>query len=561
MDDQADEWLGAVAARLGLSVGPRTAVVLQDRSGAIVGATERAEATLGLSRDQLLGRTSADPRWVAVDRDGQVLGAAEHPAMRALRTGHPVERFVLGVHRPSEDAAGEHVWLTVTSHPVSGQPGVLAGSVITVFDPVAGNEQLELRSRDSERKYRLLAENSSDMVAWQGIDSTFLWVAPAAQAVLGYSPDELIGTRGLDLVHPDDLPRVRALQLLASSSESSLSGSATKRLRHADGSWRWIETTARVVEENGTKTGMITSRRDVTARVEAERERDEAVEIFRLAMEHAPAGMALISAEGHMQAVNQALCRILGRLANELIGHPIEEFAAHSALDPARASGSPEDGPERQFLRADGALIWCQSSLTVLPTSRARSHALIQLLDVTAQQIERARLAQAAHTDALTGLPNRSALSERLRIVGAVQPDSVPRDLGILFVDLDGFKAVNDTWGHDVGDELLRSVAHRLTAVVRRDDLVTRLGGDEFVILCEDTAAVNLDGLAARIQSTLGTPFAIAGNPITVSASVGVTWGSPSQAHDLLNQADKAMYAVKRARKGHEEPRPVIGSA
>lgn len=546
-----DDWLTTVAAAAGLSVGATAGVVAQDAAGVIIAATATAESVLGLTRDQLLGRMSADPRWVAVDARGDILTPAGHPAMRVIRGEGSVVDFLMGVHRPSTDAVREYIWLTVTSVPAPPGAGLPAGSVVTVFRPLDQDQSRQLRLLESERKYRLLAENSSDMVTWMAPDSTILWVSPAARAVMGYEPDQLIGTRALDLVHPDDLAQAESVRIALTSQGRPVPASVVMRQRHADGSWRWIESTGRAIRENGVVTGLVTSRRDVTARVLVERQRDDAVATFQLAMEHAPVGMALLDTEDRMDRVNQALCRMTGRTAEELLGRRWDEISegddrGRGDLD-SRDRSSTDRAPrhdERRLVRPDGITVRGLCSVVRLPSGYPRAYALLQVQDVTAQHLERERLAAAARTDVLTGLPNRAALNDWLTGIERRHHG----EIGMLFVDLDGFKRVNDTWGHEVGDQLLQLVGARLKSAVRVSDLVARLGGDEFVVLCENIdTTTDIDHLAQRVRVAIAQPVVIDGHRLAVTASVGTTSGGSSDARSLLARADHAMYMIKRA--------------
>lgn len=543
MGQELDNWCMAAAEAAGLPVDPSAGVVVQNASGVIVAANDAAEILLGLTRDQLLGRTSADPRWVAVDARGDILAPTAHPAMRVVRGEGPVVDFLMGVHRPTTDAVGEHIWLTVTSVPAPSAAGMPAGSALTVFRPVGDEQASQLRLLDSERKYRLLAENASDMVTWMAPDSTILWVSPAARSVMGYEPDQLIGMRALDLVHPDDLARAESIRVALTTQGLPAPTSVVMRQRHADGSWRWIESTGRVITQNGVVTGMCTSRRDVTARVLAERERDDAVEIFRLAMEHAPVGMALLRADDTVERVNQALCQLTGRPADELLGRRWDDVVEPGAV--AGQEPGPRQNGERRLRRPDHTEVWALCSVVRLPSGNPRAHALLQVQDVTAQRLERERLAAAARTDVLTGLPNRAAVQEWL---GAIEGRPHEGEIGVLFVDLDGFKKVNDSCGHEVGDSLLQQVGRRLGSAVRLGDVVARFGGDEFVVLCESIdSAADLEKLADRVRAAIAEPVTIDGHALVVSASVGTRSGAPADARSLLAQADRAMYSVKHA--------------
>jgi diguanylate cyclase (GGDEF)-like protein len=158
---------------------------------------------------------------------------------------------------------------------------------------------------------------------------------------------------------------------------------------------------------------------------------------------------------------------------------------------------------------------------------------------------------QALH-DALTGLPNRASLLGRLEraVGGATRTDG---RIGVLFVDLDGFKAVNDSLGHQAGDEVLRSVASRLREAVRPGDIVARLSGDEFAIMCEGVTAVrDLEAIADRVVRLVGAPVVIAGHPVRIGASVGIALsdGALTDADRILRAADNAMYGAKRRGRG-----------
>jgi diguanylate cyclase (GGDEF)-like protein/PAS domain S-box-containing protein len=167
--------------------------------------------------------------------------------------------------------------------------------------------------------------------------------------------------------------------------------------------------------------------------------------------------------------------------------------------------------------------------------------------DVTDRRLLEEQLTHQAYHDALTGLPNRALLAEHLELAGASG-----RDVAVLLIDLDGFKAVNDTMGHPAGDELLRQVAGRLTGCLRADDTAARLGGDEFAAIVDTRSDVDLKAIADRILVAIREPFAIGGRTVIVGASIGVAT-SRIDASDLLRDADIAMYNAKAAGKNRVE--------
>ncbi len=553
------ELIEAMALAAGFTdLAPETGIAVQNRFGEIVAACAQAELILGLSPDQMRGRTSHDPRWAAVDELGQPMSGEQHPAMRALRTHSPVRNATMGVHRPGTEAPGKHVWLDVDAVPLTRDGEEEPYAVIVAFRPITGERLEHLELRDSERMYRMIAERTSDMVAWQLVaDSTFLWVSPASRTVLGYAPHELVGRSSVDLVHDEDrvaLERWRAT-IIAGARVPRL----TLRMRHADGTFRWVERTVHALPvEDDAPAQMITVQRDVSDRVRAEQARDAAVHVFEVAMAHATVGMAVRSVDGRLIRVNPALCAILGRTPEELIGRHLREFtagpdrAADRGLHAVESGETDHHEAERQFRRPDGSTVWCIRSVIGLPVEDGGARLLlVQLQDITARKDAAALLEKAALTDALTGLPNRVVLEDRLNRALASACRSGTR-VGVLFIDLDHFKEINDTLGHDVGDAVLREVGIRLADSVRHSDTVARLGGDEFVVIHENLCEVTeLDMVAHRVREALARPFAIDGCLLRIAASVGTSFGDSTSARELLRHADDAMYRMKRSRLNH----------
>jgi diguanylate cyclase (GGDEF)-like protein/PAS domain S-box-containing protein len=289
----------------------------------------------------------------------------------------------------------------------------------------------------------------------------------------------------------------------------------------------------------------------------------ESEEHFRSAFDQA-AGMALVTLDGHWQQVNQSLCRILGYSEPELLAtnfqeitHPEDLGQDLTYLYQLIEGKVPTSSTEKRYTHKSGAEVWVlQSASLVRDTEGKPQHFIFQVQDITERKQAEERIHHAAFHDALTGLPNRILLTDRLSL--AVERAKRNRDyqFAVLFIDLDRFKIVNDSLGHQFGDQLLIEVSQRLQRCVRAVDTVARLGGDEFAILLDgiegaDTAAPT----AERIQGQLTSPFNLSGQEVFISASIGIAFSTTGydRPEDILRDSDTAMYRAKANGKARHE--------
>jgi diguanylate cyclase (GGDEF)-like protein len=191
---------------------------------------------------------------------------------------------------------------------------------------------------------------------------------------------------------------------------------------------------------------------------------------------------------------------------------------------------------------------WFTSRIT--PISGPIGGAVVSHVNISRRKMSEQELAHRASHDPLTGLANRLLFTDRLTEALRARPGrSDTADVGLLYIDLDDFKPVNDTYGHDAGDEVLLTATHRLRSAVRRQDTVARLGGDEFAVCAPRITPGRLARLAERIGAALGEPNQIHGQEVRVGASIGTYLAGPNDSSpEALRLADQAMYAIKRAR-------------
>ena len=285
-------------------------------------------------------------------------------------------------------------------------------------------------------------------------------------------------------------------------------------------------------------------------------------DVFEVFFDQAQIGLALADLSTRYVRVNAAYAALLSRAPEDLIGLTFAEvMRADERLDPAArtelvlADEQQSLQTEAAYVGPDGRSVWVLHGVTVVPDD----HGAPAWFAVSAQDITERRTAERdllaltvtltdlAVRDALTGLANRTLLEERLR-ASLARDARTGASTGVLFLDLDGFKAVNDEHGHAVGDAVLCAVAARLSATVRPSDTVGRLGGDEFVVLVEGAAHASLAALVDRLRRALRQPISIDGLHLDVGVSIGVAVADRGEgaAGQLFAEADRQMYKVKR---------------
>lgn len=287
-------------------------------------------------------------------------------------------------------------------------------------------------------------------------------------------------------------------------------------------------------------------------------------ELFQVAFDFAAIGMALVLPSGRCQRVNRSLCEILGYPDEELLAtdfqdfvHPEERIAARSKWEQLLSGKIPGYQIETRCIHKDGHEVWVLWSVSQAIVEHSETaHLIFQIQNIADRKAAEERLLHDAMHDALTGLPNRALMMDHLKLAIARNKRKSEVRFAVLYLDLDRFKVVNDSFGHMIGDQLLVGIARRLEACVRPADTVARVGGDEFTILLEDINDVGeAVSVAERIQQELKLPFNLSGRDVFTTVSVGIAPGSNSynQPDEILRDADTAMYRSKSLGKARHE--------
>ncbi|WP_462380031.1 sensor domain-containing diguanylate cyclase [Pseudomonas sp. Marseille-QA0892] len=453
----------------------------------------------------------------------------------------------------------------------------------------------------SEARFRAIFEHASVGIGLFGKDGVWLSVNDALCELVGYSRDELRQMSVHQLTHPDDVrPDLQADLEAADVTPYKIE----KRYLHKNGTPIWVtKSVSRKNAANGELEYYIAVVTDIQANKEAQaalstlhqelemrvqartRQLSEANRALQDVIERQQrTEQALRDREAELASIienandayisldEQGLVRAWNRVAEETFGWSARE-AIGKALDqliiPAEMGGAHRSGMAR-FLATGQAKVLDQrlelpavrkdgTSLVVEVRIRAlkigeRTQFSAFLHDISDRKAAEALREQEARHDALTGLPNRRALSELLPLALA-RADRNQSPLGVVFIDLDGFKTVNDSFGHEAGDELLRVIATRLCEGSRACDMVSRLAGDEFTVVLEGlhNGLADARTVASKLLARIAEPVELAWGTANVHASMGIavyTPGSATNATELIREADSWMYKAKRAGKG-----------
>ncbi len=450
-----------------------------------------------------------------------------------------------------------------------------------------------------------------DVLVLTDAELCITFVSPSIEVVLGYPPATLLGRPILDLLHPEELP-IAAAHAATRFAERQ-GRTLTHRTIHADGRVRYFESMIEVLEEEGVYTGVVFNARDVTERVEEQARLEREVAFSRSLVDLTNELLAArLDARFHQHALERAIALVPDAQGGSMllrdgdddrygyvaaVGFDLEALRALRLTDQQLGRSDPprverirvaqqtaQLGPEPlAMLRGAGRLDAIRTTLCVpivvagaprgylnldnfedaeafgedahaiAPAISAQVAVALQRLTLESDlQRERERYERLAAHDSLTGLPNRRLFQDRLEQALA-QAQRGGRALAVAYVDLDGFKAVNDARGHDAGDAALRLIGRRLAAAVRDQDTAARLGGDEFGVLLLDVGGVDeAESVAAKLRAAVRAPLDLDGGEAHLDASIGVAL-FPEHGRDadaLMRAADGAMYAVKSKGRG-----------
>ncbi|NWO05143.1 MAG: PhnD/SsuA/transferrin family substrate-binding protein [Alteromonadaceae bacterium] len=447
------------------------------------------------------------------------------------------------------DQAPRITWVDVLHQYRAWITAVAVLLVLLVFTSVWLGRKRRQLAREERRQRELVASWPQPMLMLRGTE--LVDCNRAAIKLLRYTAEASLLGKSLAAFSPDTQPddeiSAKKLDMLLRRTQLGDAVNTEWVFVRSDGSDVWVDMTLAPVYEQGFEVPFILcSWYDITRRKEAEDRMRLAVQVFDNARE----AIFITDSHGVVIDTNEAYQQITGRERSESVGSlppmPVDEGSA--ILVAARKHGV-WSGEFRSRSRDGQRLILNLTLSSVFDDKKQLSHFVGVFSDITRLKESEKKLRTMAHYDALTGLPNRVLFAERLH-QSMAQASRHGYQLGVIYIDLDEFKPVNDAFGHDAGDELLIEMGRRMREVLREEDTLARLGGDEFAAI-----AVNVDGQEAleslldRLLKAVVEPAWVADHSVEVSISVGYTLYPQAEeldADQLLRQADQAMYQAKR---------------
>ncbi|MEW6562517.1 MAG: diguanylate cyclase [Pseudomonadota bacterium] len=411
-------------------------------------------------------------------------------------------------------------------------------------------QQAKAKAEQSEAHLRAILDSAPIGMCMVDHHGRYVFANKAFCDMLGYDWETLSRLNPLMLTHPDDMQTsTENLQKLMGGEIQSYQ--VEKRYLHRDGHAVWTQLTTAAVDTQNGERGYIGQVVDISARRAAEEQLRLAATVYQASSE----AMMISDAENRIVATNPAFTELTGYTLEEVQGKNPKLFSSgmqdkdfyRAMWQEIKESGHWEG--EIWNRKKSGAFYAEWLTINAVRDSKGVIRNFVALFsDITEKKKADAVVWGQANYDTLTQVPNRRLFHDRLD-QGVKKSHRTAGSLALLFMDLDRFKEVNDTLGHQAGDELLVQVARRITANVRATDTVARLGGDEFTVILFDVADhAHIDRVARALVDELAHPFSIGPHLVSVSASVGIAVypNDAAGTDDLIRLADQAMYASKR---------------
>ncbi|MBN2499392.1 MAG: PAS domain S-box protein [Anaerolineales bacterium] len=518
------------------------------------------------NQEKTLYVNPAGVRQLNAQSPAQILGKNTfelvHPDSRKL-----VEAQVASVQKTGETSpVQETTWLGMNGHAFEAEVSVAAveylnkmASIISFHDVTERNQELECL-RQSEARYQAILDDQDELISRFTPDGKLTYVNQTFCEFFDKEENQLLGLSFPALVPTEVLGKFK--DAIASLSFTNPVKTYEYEAVKPDGEHYWLQWTDRALfDEYGTLLEYQSEGRNITDRMKALKALEESEEKFKLISESSLVGLSIIQ-DGKFKYINEAMTEIYIYSRMEMMAWSLKEMfnrvypydleTAKKLLQPGRdiTTGSIVDRYQYRIVTKSNEIRWVDVSKKTI-SYQGKPANLVATLDITKRKRAEIQLEYLATHDPLTELPNRSLFYEQLDHAINLAKRAGQR-LAVLFVDLDGFKEVNDAFGHKNGDLLLQALARRMQDSVRESDHVSRLAGDEFTIVFENVLENDVILEAAnKVLDNLAKPYTVGGHQFMITASIGASIypDHGDNAEDLLKNADKAMYAAKESGK------------
>ncbi|KFN44455.1 PAS domain S-box protein [Arenimonas oryziterrae] len=507
-------------------------------------ANEAMADLLGYTPDELIGKDY----MTLVDQP-------DLPAQRSRRqereSGSRV-RQLYEVHMRRKD--GQVILCEVRADAVDYQGDI--ASTGTLRDVTEERRQQDVIAA-AEARYRELFQDSPAGLFRTGLDGTIIEVNPSMARMIGFDSVEQLRAELRDMLQVYANPDERQVLLERAIRDGSFSQYEVE-IRTRDNQRRWVSASVRLDrDEAGNPVSFTGSVLDIQARHEMQQALLRSENKYRTLVEQSQVGVFIMTGSRLVYA-NHALADMVGRKEAEIVGIDYLELVApemlrslHQERERFLSTGTMRSEYESCLLHSNGQRVYVRVSISPVDLDGVR-HTTGTILDITRQREAESRLRFHATHDPLTGLPNRALFNRRLAERLAPDERRGKNAYAVIFLDLDGFKWVNDSLGHSAGDRLLLEIARRLENHLVQDVLIARYGGDEFTLLPEGPCDYErVVGIARQVLDLFEQPFEISGQQVFSAASLGIVLGRPDyeSPDQVLRDADTAMYRAKAAGK------------